>query len=120
MTSVPPRPELPDAAAPESYPPPGEWAPPVPPELPERAPARTFAPWAPFAALVCAYALAVVAAVLIGAVVAAAGGHVSDDDLPTGVVLAATLIQDLLLVGFTLLFARASGVELTPAVFGLR
>jgi membrane protease YdiL (CAAX protease family) len=127
--SRPPRPEVPDGVEP-SAPPPG-WAPPQPPTLPPRPPRPPgplergdalppFAPWAPFAALAIAYSLAIFAAVIFAGVVEAAGGDVRGDDLPSGVIIAATIVQDGLLVVLAIVFARVSGVLPTPAIFGLR
>ena len=90
------------------------------PDDPERARLPQFALWAPFAALICAYAVAIFVAALLGAVVSAAGGEVSQENLPNGIVLAATLVQDALLIAFAVAFARAGGIAPTPATFGLR
>src|SRR4051794_36065308 len=93
------------------------WLPPQPPSLaPEPPPPADptapppFAPWAPFAALVIAYAMAIFAAFIFAGVVAAAGGNVDSNNLPTGIVLAATIVQDALLLGLAVVFARVSGV----------
>jgi membrane protease YdiL (CAAX protease family) len=122
--SVPPpsgpsfdRPEVPAGVLPAPPAPSPNGGP--PPAAPGGRP-QQFATWAPFAAIVCAYATAVFVAIVIGAVVAAAGHKPAGGDLPTGVVLAATLVQDLLLIGFTLLFARACGARLAPQTFGIR
>jgi membrane protease YdiL (CAAX protease family) len=93
----------------------------VPP--PQTAPAAPrghvqegFAWWSPFAALFTAYA----AAIVFGAIIAGATGNADGGDLPPGVILAATFVQDVLLVVAMVMFARLSGAVTTPAAFGLR
>jgi membrane protease YdiL (CAAX protease family) len=103
---------------------PGPW-PPVPATPAdklgsERDSLPAFAPWAPFAALLVAYSAAIFVAFVLAAAVAAGGGDVDTNDLPTGVVLGATLVQDALLVGFALMFARIGGATLSARAFGLR
>ena len=120
MSSAPPpaRPELPEGVTPA----PGPW-PPVPPTPAldgERASLPAFAPWAPFAALLTAYSMAIFAAFVIAAAVAATGSDIDTDRLPNGVVLAATLVQDVLLILFAVMFGRIGGALITPAAFGLR
>jgi membrane protease YdiL (CAAX protease family) len=75
-----------------------------------------FAWWSPFAALVCAYAAAIVA----GAIIAGATGNADGGDLPPGVILSATFVQDVLLVVAMVGFARLTNAPSTPAAFGLR
>jgi membrane protease YdiL (CAAX protease family) len=130
MTSVPPppyrhpgsppvRPELPEGVEPA----PGAWPSPPASAAPagdDRAALPEFAPWTPFAALLVAYSLAIFAAFVIAAAAAAAGADIDTNDLPTGVVLGATLVQDALLVGFAILFARIGGARVSAAAFGLR
>ena len=89
----------------------------APPAPDRRAMLPPFAVWAPFAAFACAYAVAIVVAVALLAIVS---GTTQTQDAPNGVVLFSTLVQDALLVAFSLLFARASAVVLTPGTFGLR
>ncbi|MEA2124308.1 MAG: protease family protein [Solirubrobacteraceae bacterium] len=75
-----------------------------------------FAWWSPFAALFCAYA----AAIVFAAILAGATGNADGGDLPPGVILGATFIQDVLLVVAMVMFARLSGASTSPAAFGLR
>jgi uncharacterized protein len=115
--SPPPRPELPEGVEPA----PGPWAGPAPVVVAgDRAGLPAFAPWAPFAALLVAYSLAILAAFVIAAAAAAGGADIDADDLPTGVVLGATLVQDALLIGFAIFFARIGGMRVSAASFGLR
>jgi membrane protease YdiL (CAAX protease family) len=89
----------------------------VPPPPPDQAHvADGFAWWSPFAALVCAYAAAIVA----GAIIAGATGNADGGDLPPGVVLSATFVQDVLLVVAMVGFARLTNAPATPSAFGLR
>jgi hypothetical protein len=115
--SPPPRPELPDGVVPA----PGPWAGPAPVVAAgDRAALPAFAPWAPFAALLVAYSLAILAAFVIAAAAAAGGADIDSDDLPTGVVLGATLVQDALLIGFAIFFARIGGAKVSASSFGFR
>ena len=125
MTSAPPppyrhpgspplHPEVPDGIVPS--PPPQR----QPAHGDERDALPPFAPWAPFAALLVAYSLAILAAFVIAAAAAAGGAEVDAEDLPTGIVLSATLVQDALLVGFAIFFGRMGGAALSAASFGLR
>jgi membrane protease YdiL (CAAX protease family) len=99
-----------------SVPPPGSR-----PELPEPAGdptlAPAWAPWTAFVALVAAFGVALVGAVLIGGVGAAFGADL--DDPPPAVNIVATFVQDAAFIGMALLFARRVG-RLVPAQFGLR
>ena len=119
MTSVPPpspslwRPELPDGV--EPTPPP---APPPPARL-ERAGLPAFAWWAPFLAALATLMVSLVGFVLITIGVEAAGRSVDPENLPTGVTLGGTFIQDLALIGASLLCARITTTP-TPWAFGLR
>ena len=100
---------------------PGPWPVTTPPAGDaERAALPAFAWWSPFAALLVAYSLAIFAAFVIAAAAAAAGADIDTDDLPTGVVLGATLVQDALLIGFAVLFARVGGAVVSARAFGLR
>ena len=90
--------------------------PPAPADGAPRHVAQGFAWWSPFAALVVAYA----AAIVFVAILAGATGNAGDGDLPPGVTLGATFIQDALLVAAMIGFAQLSGVRPTPAAFGIR
>ncbi len=92
--------------------PPPETAPPVPGgHLSEG-----FEWWAPFAALFCA----LVGALVLTSIVAGATGNLDGGDLPPGVLLAGTFIQDALLIAAMIGFARLSGAPTTPHAFGVR
>lgn len=121
MTSVPPpspslwRPELPDGVEPSE--------PPVPPVTAsgrlERANLPGFVWWAPFLAALITLVVSLIGFVLITIGVETAGTTIDPDDLPPGVTLGGTLIQDLALVGATILAARITANP-TPWAFGLR
>jgi len=121
MTSVPPpspppgslqsRPELPDGATvtelpPEALPAPREGLAAVP-------------VWAPLAAMIAAFVVATIAYLVIGAGIEAGGTRVTTTG-PPGLVISATLVQDLALIAAALVFARMWAPGLTPAAFGLR
>jgi membrane protease YdiL (CAAX protease family) len=101
-------PEVPEGVVPaprESQEPPGDLAPvPV---------------WAPLAALIVAFVVATIAYLLIAAGVEAGGGDVSAGG-PPGLVIAATLVQDVALIAAAFLFASLWARGLTTASFGLR
>jgi membrane protease YdiL (CAAX protease family) len=122
MTSVPPppyqhpgsppsRPELPEGVA-ASVPPPSA-TPPAPPGL------AAVPGWAPLAAMISAFVVATFSYLVIGAGVEAGGGDVTADG-PPGLVISATLVQDLALIGSALLFTSLWARGLSPAAFGLR
>jgi membrane protease YdiL (CAAX protease family) len=93
------------------------------PELPDGAPPprpraeQAWPPWTAFVALVIALVIALVGGVIVAGVAAAFGHEL--DDTPPGVMLVATLIQDLAFVATAILFARMSGPT-WAAQFGLR
>jgi uncharacterized protein len=94
----------------------------TPRERPPEAPSGSLAPvpaWAPLAALVCAFVVATIAYLLIAAVVEAGGGNVTSSG-PPGLVISATLVQDIALIAAAFLFAGIWARGLTPASFGLR
>ena len=112
---------------PPGYPHPGP--PPFPPELPEGAgpPVEPGwqAPWPLWTApvgLITAFAAALVGAVLLGAVAAIAGVDVGDE--PPGVLIGATVVQDLALIATAIWFAgrvrrvRAADFGLRPVALG--
>ncbi len=87
----------------------------VPPPSTAPAAPRSFEWWSPFVALLFAYGVAIV----FVAILAGATGN-TDGDLPPGITLVATFFQDVLLVVAAVVFARLTGVIVTPATFGLR
>ena len=118
MTSVPPpsdppaslhtHPEVPDGIVPAER----------PPEIPGGTLAAVPA-WAPLAAMIVAFIVATMAYLLIAAGVEAGGGNVTSGG-PPGLVISATLVQDIALIAAALLFASMWARGLTPASFGLR
>ena len=84
---------------------------------PPTAPGRPggFEWWAPFVALLAAYGVAIV----FVAILAGATGN-TDGDLPPGITLVATFVQDGLLVAAMIGFATLTVGRVTPATFGLR
>ena len=119
---------------------PSEPPPPLPlstrPELPLGAPpppeavaeARRLGPdglprwpaWTPLPALLLAFVTALIGMVAIVVVVELTGRQVNSSQLPPGVIIGATTIQDLALIGAAVLFARtwAGGVRVSD--FGIR
>ena len=98
-----------------------------PPAPPQPAPETktvhdlaAFAWWTPFAAAIVALVVTVVAVGLISIVVEATGKSLNGDDLPPGITIGGTLVQDLALIGAAILFAGVGGVRPTAAAFGLR
>lgn len=93
-----------------------------PPELPERPeglPDRTprWPAWTAPVALIAGFAVAIFGYIVIGAIAAIAGADA--ENLPAGVDIAATVVQDAALVGSAVMFARMTGRP-RPAQFGLR
>ncbi len=94
----------------------------TPRERPPEPAAGSLAPvpaWAPLAALVSAFVVATLAYLLIAAGVEAGGGNVTSGG-PPGLVISATLVQDIALIAAALLFASVWARGLTAASFGLR
>ena len=108
MASVPP---------PVAYAPAGP--PPDPPELPEGAPrpGPRWPAWTAPVALIAGFGAAIFAYVLLGVAAGAAGAN--PDHLPSGVEIAATVVQDLALIGSAIVFARMTARP-RPDQFGLR
>lgn len=112
----PPRPEVPEGVVP---------GPPLrPPPEPARPPRAAhglaaFAWWSPFAAALVALVVTVVAVGLISVVYEATGGRLDSDDMPPGITIGGTLVQDIALIAAAVLFASVGGVRPTPAAFGL-
>jgi membrane protease YdiL (CAAX protease family) len=92
----------------------------VPPQTAPPAPgghvSEGFEWWAPFAALF----VALMGALVLTSIVAGATGNLDGGDLPPGVLLVGTFIQDVLLVAAMVGFARLGGARTTPAAFGVR
>jgi membrane protease YdiL (CAAX protease family) len=108
------------STTPSSVPPPSLS---VAPELPagvERKPPPDrprWKPWTAWVALVAAFAGALMGALVVGVIAAMAGADFSD---PTPAVnIAATIVQDICLIGAAVLFAGMAARPL-PAQFGLR
>ena len=125
MTSVPPppfrhpgsppwRPELPEGVTASAPLPPAQ-----PPEPAPRDGLAAVPAWAPLAAMFSAFVVATLAFVVIGAGIEAGGGTVTADG-PPGLVISATLVQDVALIVAALLFASFWARGVTPAAFGLR
>jgi len=120
MPSVPPpsepagslsRPEVPAGVVPAS--PPSDGA------RPARGSLAAVPAWAPLAAMVAAFVFATIAYLVIAAGIEAGGGEVTASG-PPGLVISATLIQDVALIAAAALFASMWAKGLTPADFGLR
>jgi uncharacterized protein len=101
-------PEVPDGITPRERPP--------EPAVGSLAPVPA---WAPLAALVSAFVVATLAYLLIAAGVEAGGGNVTAGG-PPGLVISATLVQDVALIAAAFLFAGMWARGVTPASFGLR
>ena len=108
------------STAPSSIPPPSFD---VAPELPEGVELRArpdstgWKPWTAWAALVAAFAGALVGALVIGVIGSAAGSSFTDPS--PAVSISATIVQDLSFIGAALLFAGIASRPL-PEQFGLR
>ena len=76
-----------------------------------------WAPWTSVVALIAGLAAALFGALVIGAVALAFGADFKHQ--PPSVTIAATVVQDLCLIGAAILFARIAG-RVNPADFGLR
>ena len=111
----PSRPEVPEGVVPG--PPP---APPQPARPTTAGDLAAFAWWAPFAAAAVALVVTVVAVGLISIVIEATGTSLNGEDLPPGITIGGTLVQDIALIAAAVLFAGVGGVRPTPAAFGLR
>src|SRR5918998_6426066 len=72
--------------------------------------------WAPLAAMISAFVLATIAYLLIAAGIEAGGGNVTTGG-PPGLVISATLVQDLALIAAALGFASLWSRGLTPGDF---
>src|SRR5215210_2430804 len=122
MTSVPPpsqppaslhtHPELPAGVVPAPRPPGGDGGPATGDLGPVPA-------WAPLAAMMAAFVTATLAYLVIAAGIEAGGGNVSTSG-PPGLVISATLVQDVALIVAAVVFASMWARGLTPASFGLR
>jgi uncharacterized protein len=76
-----------------------------------------WAPWTAVVALIAGLAAALFGALVIGAVAYAFGADFKHQ--PPSVTIAATVVQDICLIGAAILFARMAG-RVNPADFGLR
>jgi uncharacterized protein len=121
MTSVPP-PSQPSASL-HTHPevPAGVVPAPRPPGADGSGPASGLGAvpaWAPLAAMISAFVAATLAYLVIAAGVEAGGGNVTTGG-PPGLVISATLVQDVALIVAALFFASLWARGLTPASFGL-
>src|SRR5687768_5258544 len=102
-----------------------EWPPPAtiePPASPAdeasvirgRAGLPPFPVWSPFAAMLITLVVALIGFLLIQAIVEAAGTEVDPDNLPTGVTVGGTLIQDIALIVSAILIASVAATRPTP------
>jgi membrane protease YdiL (CAAX protease family) len=108
-SSLPPRPEVPAGIVPA----------PRPPAAGGTGSLGPVPAWAPLAAMIAGFIVATLAYVVIAAGIEAGGGNVTTGG-PPGLVIAATLIQDVALIAAAVLFAGMWARGLTPASFGLR
>ena len=120
MTSVPP-PSQPSSSL-HTHPelPPGVVPAPRPPDADGGNPASVLAAvpaWAPLAAMIAAFVVATLAYVLLAAGIEAGGGSVTTGG-PPGLVISATLVQDIALIAAAVFFAQLWARGLTPASFG--
>ncbi len=124
------------AAAPDGWAPPaagtGSWGPPaatavLPPAPPPDArpvppdgsePLPPWPAWIAPVALLTAFGAAIVGGVVLAIAIAVGGGKLGEN--PPGLTIAATVVQDLALIGAALAFARMQGRGLHAADFGLR
>ena len=74
--------------------------------------------WGPLAAMLAAFIVATIAYLVLAAGIEAGGGNVSTGG-PPGLVIGATLVQDIALIVAALWFASMWARGLTPASFGL-
>jgi membrane protease YdiL (CAAX protease family) len=119
MTSVPP-PSQPSSSLPPHPEVPAGIVPGPPP--PADGGAGSLGPvpaWAPLAAMFAGFVVATLAYVMIAAGIEAGGGNVTTGG-PPGLVISATLIQDVALIVAAVMFAGMWARGLTPASFGLR
>src|SRR5947207_9720606 len=108
------------STAPSSIPPPSfDVAPELPEGIERRPPpeAPRWKPWMAWAALVAAFAAALMGALVVGAIGAAAGSSFAHPS--PAVSISATIVQDLSFIGAALLFASIVSRPL-PEQFGLR
>jgi len=104
----PPHPELPDGVEPA----------PVP--ATERRGLGAVPAWSPFLAMLATFVVASVASIVLVGIVEAAGTEVDPEDLPPGVLITGSVVQDVALVLFAVGFARIWAGRLRPSDFGIR
>lgn len=103
-------PTIQGAAAPPGAPPRVAWPQAVP----------DWPPWTAPAALIGGLAMALIAAALIDIPADALGAKVTGENLPGGLVIADTVVQDIAFVAAAVLFAHAGGRAVRVWMFGLR
>ncbi|MEA2135663.1 MAG: protease family protein [Solirubrobacteraceae bacterium] len=108
-SSLPPHPEVPAGIVPG----------PPPPAAGGTGSLGPVPAWAPLAAMFAGFVVATLAYVMIAAGIEAGGGNVTTGG-PPGLVISATLIQDVALIVAAVMFAGMWARGLTPASFGLR
>ena len=111
---VPPRPEVPEGVVP---------GPPPAPPAPEPAAdpnATPFVWWQPLAAFLTTFVGIGVLAGMVAIFMQAAGAGDAGDDLPPGVQIPATLLQDAALIATAILFGSLGGKRLSAWTFGFR
>jgi membrane protease YdiL (CAAX protease family) len=108
-----------------SVPPPLEHGPEVPegvdpaPPVKQRDGLAAVPAWAPLAAMVAAFFAATIGYLVIAAGVQVGGGEVTADG-PPGLIISATLVQDIALIAAALGFSSMWARGLAPESFGLR
>jgi hypothetical protein len=76
--------------------------------------------WTPLPALLLAFLTALVGTLVIVVLVELSGRQVDSSQLPPGVTIGGTIVQDLALIGSAVLFARTWAGGVRPSDFGIR
>jgi membrane protease YdiL (CAAX protease family) len=104
-------------SSPQAPPPPGSADPLV--ARPD-AGASAWRPWTAPAALAAGYVFAALGSLLVYIPAAAAGVHIRSGDVPPGIEIADTFVQDLVFVAVAVFFAQLGGRAVAAYQFGLR
>jgi membrane protease YdiL (CAAX protease family) len=91
-----------------------------PQEPGSRLPFTDWPPWTSFAALVSAFALALFGGLLLDIPASLLGAHVTSTNVPSGLEIADTAVQDAAFVLAAVLFAHFGGRVVRASQFGLR